>query len=212
MASAVALPRSMMVTLFEVLVMKRELPKYYGKFKLRTALGNLALHLAFVAAIYWAIVNGGFTQVSIILAVVFYIFPSAGIILGYHRMETHASFRAVPWLKNALLVFACFAQQFHALWWCAVHRYHHRYNDAPGDPHSPNDGLLWAHFLWTFWEYNHPKLYEIVERDLAKDPDVLRQKKYYMPVSLSLFIIPPLIGGITGGLYGAFDAFFAAIV
>lgn len=200
-----------MIWIFEKVVMKRRLPMYYGKFLPKIGIGLVILHLLLGGAIYYAVINHGFALSSIALAAVYVILAGNGVTLGYHRMTTHKSFRAKPWMKNTLLFCACLAHQGAALWWSAVHIAHHAFSDRRGDPHSPNDGFLWAHMLCWMFEYKEPRLYERVKA-LADDTDIQRQSKYYSYAASLTFIVPPLVGLVVGGLGGALDAFLATSV
>jgi fatty-acid desaturase len=203
--------RNMFVKLFEKLIMKTKLPMYYGKFKPLSAFSMIGLHLLFGVAIYYAIVQGGFALPSWILGLSYFVLAGTGIGLGYHRMVAHRSFKAKSWLKNILLFNGALAQQSNALWWAAVHNAHHAHSDQPGDPHSMNDGYLWAHMLWTWFDYNEPTMYRRI-KPIAQDVAVKRQRKYFNYVALLVFTVPALVGLAVGGWIGALDAFLATSV
>jgi len=73
-----------------------------------------------------------------------------GITIGYHRLLTHRSFDAHPILKGILLVLGSMAVEGPAIAWVANHMKHHAFSDRPGDPHSPNEGFIHAHWGWLF--------------------------------------------------------------
>jgi stearoyl-CoA desaturase (delta-9 desaturase) len=93
--------------------------------------------------------------------------------MGYHRLLTHRSFQTPRFVEYLLTALGSLANQGGPLQWVAVHRVHHQHSDAQGDPHSPRDGLWWAHLLW--WMPHVPALddptsYESYVVDLARDP------------------------------------------
>ncbi|MDQ1461055.1 MAG: hypothetical protein QOI08_2539, partial [Actinomycetota bacterium] len=75
---------------------------------------------------------------DIILAAVFYVVTGFGIAVGYHRLFTHRSFKAVRWLKILLASTGSMAVEGSVVGWVAIHRRHHVFSDKPGDPHSPH--------------------------------------------------------------------------
>ena len=76
---------------------------------------------------------------DIVLAAVFYVVTGLGIAVGYHRLFTHRSFRAVRWLKILLASTGSMAVEGSVVGWVAIHRRHHVFSDKPGDPHSPHE-------------------------------------------------------------------------
>ena len=76
---------------------------------------------------------------DIILAAAFYVVTGFGIAVGYHRLFTHRSFRAVRWLKILLASTGSMAVEGSVVGWVAIHRRHHVFSDKPGDPHSPHE-------------------------------------------------------------------------
>ncbi|MFI9634095.1 fatty acid desaturase [Nocardia sp. NPDC051929] len=90
-----------------------------------------------------------------------------GVTVGYHRLFTHRTFTAAPWVAAVLAVLGSMAGQGGVVSWVALHRRHHEYSDREGDPHSPNlsggglrgtlRGLAHSHFLWMRrHEYSSP--------------------------------------------------------
>ncbi|CAI5523543.1 unnamed protein product [Closterium sp. Naga37s-1] len=73
-----------------------------------------------------------------------------GITLSYHRNLAHRSFTLPKWLEYTFAYLGCLAIQGHPKEWVSAHRYHHRFVDTPGDPHSPCDGFWHSHMGWVF--------------------------------------------------------------
>lgn len=113
------------------------------------------LVMAIVLSCVW-----GFSWVNLGLMFGMYALTMLGITAGFHRLFTHRSFQAVAPVRWALAVLGSMAFQGSLLTWVGLHRRHHKYSDADGDPHSPHDhggramGLLrgfWhAHIGWAF--------------------------------------------------------------
>ena len=61
-----------------------------------------------------------------------------GVTIGFHRMLTHRSFEAKPWLRATLAVLGSMSVQGAVIHWVADHRRHHAFTDEDGDPHSPH--------------------------------------------------------------------------
>lgn len=60
-----------------------------------------------------------------------------GITVGYHRIGTHPSFKAHPFIKGILLTMGGFAVQGPAQEWLKKHSKHHAFGETSADVHSP---------------------------------------------------------------------------
>src|SRR5665213_2583464 len=85
----------------------------------------------------WLAWGHGVSWLDLILGAVLYTITGLGVTVGYHRMLTHRSFTALPWLRVTLAAFGAMAFEGDPIGWVAGHRRHHAYTDRPGDPHSP---------------------------------------------------------------------------
>src|SRR6266404_6235290 len=91
--------------------------------------------------------------------------------------------------------------------WVATHRIHHQNTDKEGDPHSPNDGGLWAHMGWII---TGKAMHQNTAELLPYVPD-LRKQKFYMLISkyhwapmAGLGAILYAIGGWSCVMWGVF--------
>jgi len=143
---------------------------------------------------------------DLVLLVTMYTFTALGMTVGFHRMLTHRSFRAHPTVKLVLLILGCMAVEAPPIEWVATHTKHHALSDREGDPHSPMEGLFHAHLGWLFKDrFADPQQYC---RHLLKDPIVVFvNRTFLLWVALSL-LIPFVIGGWTGFLWGALARIF----
>jgi stearoyl-CoA desaturase (Delta-9 desaturase) len=98
----------------------------------------------------------GISTLDAVLLVSLQVVTGLGITVGYHRLFTHRSFKAAPWLKLILAVAGSLAVEGPIIRWVADHRRHHQHSDREGDPHSPRYGdrgplaLFHAHVGWFF--------------------------------------------------------------
>jgi stearoyl-CoA desaturase (delta-9 desaturase) len=174
--------------------------------------------LAFLAAIPVAW-GGWLSWTDVILFVAFYIPSGLGITVGYHRLFTHGSFKAKPWLRAVMAICGALAIEGPLTRWVADHRRHHAYSDREGDPHSPwrygrgvtnlTKGLWWAHIGWMFDEFHSNR--EKYVPDLLADKKIMRIDRLFgLWVAVSL-LLPGILGGlITWSWQGALSAFFWA--
>ncbi|MEV5560298.1 acyl-CoA desaturase [Nonomuraea wenchangensis] len=161
----------------------------------------------------------GVTLTDLLLAAVLYVVTGLGVTVGFHRLLTHASFTARPWLRVVLAVAGSMAFQGNVVDWVAVHRRHHAFTDRPGDPHSPYRygtglrgqlrGLAHAHLGWLFTDDATPA--ERYAPDLRADPAMTRVARAF-PALCALSLALPLLAGwaISGTLYGALTTFLWA--
>lgn len=159
---------------------------------------------------------GGFTSlgvfppsaVTLIVFIAFFVLSGFGITLGLHRYFTHRSFETKPWFGAVIAVAGSWAFQGPIRRWVADHRRHHRYSDAPYDPHSPyfddngpiasrTRGLAHAHFLWMLTGLRSSEARYAI--DVAKDPAADWCSRHYWLTASSGIIAPAMIGLLIGG-------------
>lgn len=141
-----------------------------------------------------------------------YLLTGFGLTIGFHRMLTHRSFKAVRPLRNVLTVLGSAAGQGSPLFWTALHRLHHEYSDREGDPHSPNlmgkdflsrlRGFGHAYFAWSF---DHPAPNpNFYCKDLLRERDISYINTRYLKIVGLGMLIPAVLGGLYyGTLVGA---------
>jgi stearoyl-CoA desaturase (Delta-9 desaturase) len=120
--------------------------------------------------------------------------------VGYHRLWAHRSYDASLALKIWLAAFGGGAIEDSIRTWSRDHRAHHRYTDTVKDPYSVRKGLLYAHIGWLVLKQNPKHLGHADVSDLDKDPVVIWQHRYYIPVALVMgFILPSCVAGLGWG-------------
>ncbi len=159
------------------------------------------------------------TWLDLGLALFFYAFTAMGITIGFHRYYTHGGFKASKPVQWVLAVSGSMAIEGGIVDWVADHRKHHKFSDAPGDPHSPwrfgtdtravAKGLYYAHMGWFFdVDGTEPKKYA---PDLLKDPIASRTNRLFPALVALTLILPAVLGGLlTWSWMGALSAFFWA--
>lgn len=94
------------------------------------------------------------------------------------------------------------AVQGSAFWWAKRHRAHHRYTDTDLDPYSANRGLFFSHIGWILLrrDASGPAEGRADAGDLKKDKIVQWQHRYFVPLSLGLGLVLPVV--ICGVFWG----------
>jgi stearoyl-CoA desaturase (Delta-9 desaturase) len=132
-------------------------------------------------------------------------FCEISITAGYHRLWSHRAYEAHWLVRLILAIGGTFATQNSILHWSADHRRHHKYvDDNQNDPYSAKRGFWYSHIGWMLRDYSEASVDRYDNcRDLEKDPIVMWQHKYYMPLVLGVnFGIPIALGFWHGDLLG----------
>jgi fatty-acid desaturase len=162
----------------------------------------LLFHVGAIAALFM------FTWKALILSVALYwIAGSLGIGMCYHRLLTHRGYKTTVWLEYFMTICGTLALEGGPIAWVATHRIHHQNTDKEGDPHSPQDGGLWAHIGWIITgQAMHQNTAEL----LPFVPD-LRKHKFYMWISkfhwlpiTALAVITLALGGWSCMMWAVF--------
>jgi stearoyl-CoA desaturase (delta-9 desaturase) len=150
-------------------------------------------HLGALAALFFF----GWQNLAWLL-LFWWIAGSVGIGMGYHRLLTHRGFKTSTWLEYVMTVCGTLALEGGPIAWVATHRIHHQNTDKEGDPHSPNDGGLWAHMGWII---TGKAMHSNTEELLPYVPDLRKHKfhvwisKYHwVPLTLLAIILVPTAG------------------
>ena len=149
-----------------------------------------------------------YTWVDWTLFGILYVITGLGITVGYHRLISHRSFECHPWLKVALLLAGGWALQNTAIKWSADHVRHHARVDQDADPYNAMRGFWYSHVGWLF--VSDPYADDKYEAQFRKDPLLLWQERYYVPIVLSGFALPLLAGFLYGGWRSALGCFLLA--
>src|SRR3984957_2134432 len=173
-----------------------------GEINWVTATAMIAFHIGAVVALFF------FTWKAFFLAIfLWWVSGSLGIGMGYHRLLTHPGYKTPKWVEYFLTICATLALEGGPIFWVATHRIHHKHSDKEGDPHSPIDGIWWAHMGWILigksMHHDTSTLARFVP-DLAKDKFMVWITKYhYVPIIVLGFILLA-IGGWPFVMWGIF--------
>jgi stearoyl-CoA desaturase (delta-9 desaturase) len=161
----------------------------------------------------------GLTWLNVGLTAGFYVLTGTAVTVGFHRLFTHGSFKAVRALRIVLAGAGMMAMQGETTAWVADHRRHHAFSDRDGDPHSPwrygTGALALAKGFWHShlgWIFNRGQTNQArFAPDLVADRDI-RTMDRLVPLWMGLSLgLPALIGGLaTWSWWGALTAFFWA--
>lgn len=181
-------------------------PQWNGKFSWVNTAFLVASPLLFLGLLPVYIYSAGFAWAD--LAIFSFMIAASGfsITAGYHRLFAHQSYESSPFVRLFYLIFGAAALQNSAFKWCSDHRYHHRFVDKESDPYNINRGFFYAHMGWIF--YNDPEERSFANiNDLAADPLVRWQHKYFLWIAVaSGFVLPTLFGLCFGRPFAGFFA------
>src|SRR5258708_6470678 len=167
-----------------------------------TATFMALFHIGAVAALF---VFGW--QAPVAAVVLWWIWASLGVGMGFHRLLTHRGYKTPKLVEYFITVCGLLALEGGAINWVVTHRIHHAHTDGPGDPHTPRDGGWWAHIGWMLKgdAQSHGK--ETMERyapDMMKDRfHVLANNFYWVPI-VFLGVGLLLLGGWSFVLWAVF--------
>ena len=160
--------------------------------------GALALfHAGALAAFFLFTWQGLWTALALL-----WISGGWGIGMGYHRLLTHRGYETPPVVEYFLTICGSLALQGGPLFWVGTHRLHHQNADDSGDPHSPRDGLWWAHAGWLVRgdAMGDASLQSYVP-DLRRDRFHRFMEQWHFVPMLVLAVALALWGWMRGGAY-----------
>jgi stearoyl-CoA desaturase (delta-9 desaturase) len=168
-----------------------------------------------LCGLVWAVIEAwghGLSVTNLLVAGAFYLVAGHGVTVGFHRYLTHGGFTAKRPVRIGLAVAGSLAVEGGPISWVALHRRHHQFSDAEGDPHSPYRfgtsplaqlrGLVYAHVGWLFTgPAAQPEAYA---PDLLADRDIRRVDQLF-PLLAAVSVLTPFLLGwlVTGTLGGA---------
>ncbi|MFT5223782.1 MAG: stearoyl-CoA desaturase (delta-9 desaturase), partial [Glaciecola sp.] len=161
----------------------------------------------------------GVTARDLWIALGMYIVSGLGITVGYHRLLTHKSFDAPPWVRAGWAAAGSLAVQGSCIDWVATHRRHHAYSDRHGDPHSPHiqaeegfkgtiKGLFHSHVGWL-WRPSGT-VHQTWAPDLIAEPGVAAVNRSFPWIVVFSFTFPAALGFVLSG--GNFAAALTAFL
>lgn len=150
-------------------------------------------------AIYHALILGlapfainTFSWGAVALFLVVYTTGGLSITVGYHRLFAHKAYSANPFFEWCVLLGSMLSLEMSALMWSHDHRKHHNHVDTEKDPYSIKKGFWYAHILWLF-DYERKFDKSLVD-DLLKNPRIVFQDRFYIPLAIAVNLAVFLIG------------------
>jgi len=160
----------------------------------------LALVHACAVVAVWYLWQVRFSWATVALALSWFFACGISVTGGYHRLFSHRSYACMPALEVCYLFFGASALQNSAMKWSADHRRHHAYTDKDNDPYNIKRGFWWAHIGWVF--FKNPPCDKASVPDLAQNPRVALQHRYYFPIAIVAFLFPVAIAALWGDAWG----------
>ena len=160
------------------------------------------------------VVHGGvllapffFSPSGAALALILYTINCLGITTGYHRLLTHRSFKAKPWLAYLLVTCGALSAQAGPASWVAIHRLHHAKSDREDDPHNAARGFWWAHLGWMLRvppRRLDPQFTRRFARDILEDRYYAFLDRYFFPLCLASGVLVYAVGGWSWVIWAMF--------
>jgi len=127
----------------------------------------------------------------------------ACVTLYLHRSQAHRGVTFRPAVAHAMRAWLFLTTGMITKQWVAVHRKHHRFDDAEGDPHSPHVFGIWTVFFKGALLYNNAsKDKQMISQYGVGTPDDWIERNLYTPHSRLGITIMLIINLCLFGLWG----------
>ena len=165
------------------------------KIRKLTTSNNLGVQLFLLTSAIisvYSIAQYSFGAAELMLIVAgYFLYGCLGIVVTFHRLLTHNSYKTHPLITKIFSLFGCMAMTGSPLAWANIHIAHHLYSDKPEDPHSPlNDGLRIFMLNYRVAD-NTSRL-----RHLVKDKFQQFLHRYYFALLIAYGALLYAIGGV----------------
>ena len=162
--------------------------------------------LAALVFVPWYGLTHGYSIAAVVLFVLLQWAGGLAITAGYHRLWSHRTYNAHWTVRLFYMLFGAMSLQNSILIWSSQHRTHHRFvDDVDKDPYSAKRGFWFSHMGWILRNYPSGVNDFSNARDLERDPMVMFQHRYYLPLALFMNIaFPMLLGWAVGDVWGVF--------
>lgn len=156
---------------------------------------NVLVMAVFHFLAVWGILAGAETQWKTwVFFLTYYLFSGIGVTAGAHRLWAHKTYKATLPFQVLLMCFNCISMQNDILEWSRDHRVHHKYTETHADPHNAKRGFFFAHMGWLLMR-KHPDVLikgkNVDLSDLKRDPVVMFQHRYYLPLCFLFTLFLP---------------------
>ena len=145
--------------------------------------------LVALTVVPWYGIVHGYSIAAWVFFGLFLAFTGVAITGGYHRMWAHRAYSAHWSVRLFYMLFGTMALQQTILIWASQHRVHHQsVDDVNVDPYSAKRGFWFSHIGWILRNYKSGETDLSNVKDLQRDPIVMFQHRYYVPLTLGIFI------------------------
>ena len=125
------------------------------------------------------------------------------VTLFLHRGQAHKGIEFHPILGHFMRFWLFLTTGMVTKQWVAIHRKHHRFDDAEGDPHSPHIFGIWTVFFKGALLYNKAsKDKQMVAQYGVGTPDDWMERNVYTPHSRLGIVLMLIINLCLFGLWG----------
>ncbi len=171
-----------------------------------TAILFTLLPLAAVTLVPWYGLTRGYSLSAWMIALACLWAGGISITAGYHRLWAHRAYSAHWSVRLFFMVFGAMSLQNSILIWASQHRTHHRFvDDWDKDPYSAKRGFWFSHMGWILRNYPSGRNDFTNAKDLERDPMVMFQHRYYLPLAIGMNVgFPLLLGWAIGEVWGVF--------
>lgn len=127
----------------------------------------------------------------------------ACVTLYLHRSQAHRGVTFHPAVSHFMRFWLFLTTGMVTKQWVAIHRKHHRFDDAEGDPHSPHIFGIWTVFFKGALLYNKAsKDKQMVAQYGVGTPDDWMERNVYTPHSRLGIVLMLIINLCLFGLWG----------
>ena len=127
----------------------------------------------------------------------------ACVTLYLHRSQAHRGVTFHPVVSHFMRFWLFLTTGMITKQWVAIHRKHHRFDDAEGDPHSPHIFGIWTVFFKGALLYNKAsKDKQMVAQYGVGTPDDWMERNVYTPHSRLGIVLMLIINLCLFGLWG----------
>jgi len=109
-----------------------------------------------------------------------------------HRILQHRAGELKAPAQFITMLNLVFAMQGNVKDWVNYHSQHHRFADAPGDPHNPFESKRWAWVGWILWR-DRKDMERPIPMWLKDQPVIVWMDRFYNELSLVVHLLIPAV-------------------
>lgn len=150
----------------------------------------------------WTVWAHGFHPATLALTIFYIIATGLSITAGYHRLFSHATYKAAWPVRLFFVLFGAAAFEGSVWEWSTDHRDHHRYTDQDKDPYNIKKGLWFAHMGWILQLDTAKRTFKNID-DLKSDKMLAWQHRNFLWLAITTcYVVPAALAASWGDLWG----------